>query len=385
MRPQLRSSQVSINDQIDDIFSQLTQEIYNDEKINTETKVRLSRSPTRNRFDPLPPPPTSSSTHPPPIDRKKKPGDKPSSSGSRLQDTKTLTNDKPRPARPKYVKAADRQNFSLPHEKIKNGKGNAEVILYEDHEFANTIEKVVADVHKTADYAKQVPPPMPEKQRIHLKNASIDRKKETSKSFLQRQQKSLSSQEAALIQELRETVTDKQGKISKFDNRRGRPQQRERRSQGPGERGERSERSERSNLYESMTADKVHLTPAERRIKQTREEYRRSRSMGPLDSRLDSRQRSRSRGGERQQRPSRDRGRSPPGPPSPAQAEETIAALLPRYPHGLPPERQRSMIDLRVIEEVKKNQRRSMAVGPYEDLPPHLRNHLVGDHNNCID
>ena len=120
MRPQLRSSQVSINDQIDDIFSQLTQEIYNDEKINTETKVRLSRSPTRNRFDPLPPPPTSSSTHPPPIDRKKKPGDKPSSGGPRLQDTKTLTNEKPRPTRPKYVKSADRQNFSLPHEKIKN-------------------------------------------------------------------------------------------------------------------------------------------------------------------------------------------------------------------------------------------------------------------------
>ena len=51
--------------------------------------------------------------------------------------------------------------------------------------------------------------------------------------------------------------------------------------------------------------------------------------------------------------------------------------FLSRYPQGLPPERQRSMIDLRVMEEVKKNQRRSMAVGPMEDLPPHLRNHLV--------
>ena len=50
-----------------------------------------------------------------------------------------------------------------------------------------------------------------------------------------------------------------------------------------------------------------------------------------------------------------------------------------RYPQGLPPERQRSMIDLRVMEEVKKNQRRSMAVGPFEDLPPHLRNHLVSN------
>ena len=35
------------------------------------------------------------------------------------------------------------------------------------------------------------------------------------------------------------------------------------------------------------------------------------------------------------------------------------------------------MIDLRMSDEVKKNQRRSMAVGPLEDLPPHLRNHLV--------
>ena len=35
------------------------------------------------------------------------------------------------------------------------------------------------------------------------------------------------------------------------------------------------------------------------------------------------------------------------------------------------------MVDLRVTEEMKKRYRRSMAVGPYEDLPPHLRNHLV--------
>ena len=35
------------------------------------------------------------------------------------------------------------------------------------------------------------------------------------------------------------------------------------------------------------------------------------------------------------------------------------------------------MIDLRATDDYKVNQRRSMAVGPYEDLPPHLRNHLV--------
>ena len=48
-----------------------------------------------------------------------------------------------------------------------------------------------------------------------------------------------------------------------------------------------------------------------------------------------------------------------------------------RYPYAIPPERQRSMIDLRVTDDYKVNQRRSMAVGPFEDLPPHLRNHLV--------
>ena len=65
VRPELRSSHASINEQIDDIFSQLTEEIYLDDKKAKENKIRLSRSPTRNRFDPLPPPPVSSGLQPP--------------------------------------------------------------------------------------------------------------------------------------------------------------------------------------------------------------------------------------------------------------------------------------------------------------------------------
>ena len=415
VRPELRSSHASINEQIDDIFSQLTEEIYLDDKKAKENKIRLSRSPTRNRFDPLPPPPvssglqpphsaSSSSTHPPPIDRKKKPdsGTKHSSGGKygpgggaragagggqRMGDTKTLTNEKPR-SKVSGVKT-DRHNFSLPHDKIKSGNG--EVILYEDHVISNTMEKVVADVHKTADYSKRshAPPPMPEKQKIHLKNSSIDRNKETSKSFVQRQ-KNMSSQEAAVIQELKAKVSDKQGKISKFDNSRQHQSNQRTRSNlrdkegnlRPGKRSQvqgdprlsspQSGSSQKSNPYVSMT-DKAHAGAAERKINHNRDDYRRSRSMGPLEDKSYLRQRSRSRGfhdpspdrsssrparhlnsadrtrsksrggggrhesfnsgsrgGERGRAPARSR-HSMASPPTPAEAEETIAALLPRW------------------------------------------------------
>ena len=417
VRPELRSSHASINEQIDDIFSQLTEEIYLDDKKAKENKIRLSRSPTRNRFDPLPPPPvssglqpphsgSSSSTHPPPIDRKKKPepGTKHSSGGKygpgggggaragggggqRMGDTKTLTNEKPR-SKVSGVKT-DRHNFSLPHDKVKSGNG--EVILYEDHVISNTMEKVVADVHKTADYSKRshAPPPMPEKQKIHLKNSSIDRNKETSKSFVQRQ-KNMSSQEAAVIQELKAKVSDKQGKISKFDNSRQhqsnqrtrsnlrdkegnlRPGKRSQVQGGPRLSSPQSGSSQKSNPYVSMT-DKTHAGAAERKINHNRDDYRRSRSMGPLEDKSYLRQRSRSRGfhdpspdrsssrparhlnsadrtrsksrggggrhesfnsgsrgGERGRAPARSR-HSMASPPTPAEAEETIAALLPRW------------------------------------------------------
>ena len=232
VKPELKSSHLSINEQIDDIFSQLTEEIYLDEKQVKENKIKLSRSPTRNRNDPLPRPPTSSSAiDPPPINRKIKPSSQTKSNSPnkyRSQENKTLTNDKPRPKLKNPGVKTDRQNYSLPNNKLKNGNG--EVILYEDHDFSrnNTFEKVIADVHKTAsatDYSKHsaVPPPMPEKQKIHLKNSSIDRNRETSKSFLDRQKNNLSSQEAAVMEELKAKVSDKQGKISKFDNNRNQP------------------------------------------------------------------------------------------------------------------------------------------------------------------
>ena len=417
VRPELRSSHLSINDQIDDIFSQLTEEIYEDEKTVKANNIRLSRSPTRNRFDPLPPPPTSSSQSsaraPPVIDRKSKPGPSPArnssaskyGAGHRVTANKTLTNEKPR-SKSAGVRKGDRQNFSLPHDKAKNGNG--EVIVYEDQAVSNTIGKVVADVHKSSDYAKRsnTGPVLPEKQKIHLKHSSIDRSRETSKSFLARQ-KSLSSQEAAVMEELKAAVTDKQGKISKFDNnkssgQRGRGDVRSnlrdkegnqrpaavaaKRSQVQGNSrfssphsnsSQKSQKSQKSaNARDGVTDTSRSHGPgaAERRISHHRQDdYRRSRSMGPLENRDKSylRQRSRSRGfhdpspdrdksrqrhpgdrGEDRQTRSKSRGqrhesfnsgsrgraqvRGDRGrgqgmsPPSPAEAEEAIAALLPR-------------------------------------------------------
>ena len=430
VRPELRSSHLSINEQIDDIFSQLTEEIYEDEKMVKKNNIRLSRSPTRNRFDPLPPPPTSSA-HAPPIDRKSKPGPSPARNNSssqyagaqRMAANKTLTNDKPR-SKSAGVRKGVRQNFSLPHDKAKNGNG--EVILYEDHVISNTIEKVVADVHKSSDYAKRshTAPTLPEKQKIHLKHSSIDRSRETSKSFLARQ-KSLSSQEAAVMEELKAAVGDKQGKISKFDKTKspggggqpGQPGQRDRGGGGrlrdkegnmrPGAASRRSQAQASSRFSSphsssSQKSQKSGANPidgvtdtarshgpgaAERRISHHRQDdYRRSRSMGPLENRDKSylRQRSRSRGfhdpspdrdksrsgqrhlgdrsedrqtrsksrrhesfntgsrgqevrGRAQVRGDLERGRPQPrggrggmSPPTPAEAEEAIAKLLPR-------------------------------------------------------
>ena len=201
-----------------------------------------------------------------------------------------------------------------------------------------------------------------------------------------------------------------------------------------------------------------------------RQDYRRSRSMGPIvtDQPLESpRSRARSRvTGERpaQERRSRSRGRrenemfgdherdlrkhkgKPVArtksidrgglmqPPSPVEAQATIDEYLPRYPQSRMPIRQKSMIDLRdsvPIWDQNRNRskmmqgfnsphrlhspiggglhnhrhivppnrqkpvmmrsstehdiklsrnRRSMAVGPFEDLPPHIRQHMVRQH-----
>jgi len=46
------------------------------------------------------------------------------------------------------------------------------------------------------------------------------------------------------------------------------------------------------------------------------------------------------------------------------------------YDVAMPAGRQNSMMDLRQCDDERKNKRYSMAVGPYEDLPPHLRNYL---------
>ena len=498
VRADTHGSRLSINEQIDDIFSQLTEEIYCEER-KEQTVVRATRrSPTRNRFDPLPIPPVSTNTHPPPIDRRKKPAQRSPSSGRGGQE-----------ARARGKAGAAGRNSSLP---AKYGSGErGEVVVYGDRGAERrTLEKVTAEVHKVRPGAQ--PPPKPEKQKIHLKHASnerrpvgsgerrrvgstdrrpvgsadrrpvgsADRRRERSRSGAQRE---VSRQEQAVIQELRQKVGATQGKISKFDEgnrRRGYVQQspshrgrndddltitsrergwasQEQRSSGGSAASQRS--GQGSGQYESLRGSNVSrggskAGSSDRRAG-SREGYSRSHSMGPLEGRRDSPdrtsvQRTRSRGaaleerraggrpasqqryGEHLERTrsksrgrreeesapreapgrSRSRGRSPPRrrsptrpsdyerqgrarqPPTPEEAQATIEQMLPRwagaqaqaltplprYPYAIPPERQRSMVDLRATEDFKPTQRRSMAVGPYEDLPPHLRNHLVSFH-----
>ena len=122
VRPDFKSSRLSINNQIDDIFSQLTEEIYADEKTTNKVEVR-QKSPTRNRFDPLPIPPTLK-THPPPIDRKKKPTSR-SDNSANYKKQNTLTTDRPRP-RQTYQ---DRQSLSLPQKNNRSNSGHGEVIF----------------------------------------------------------------------------------------------------------------------------------------------------------------------------------------------------------------------------------------------------------------
>ena len=144
-RIDFRGSRLSINEQIDDIFSELTEEIYNDDK--------QFKSEKRRFFDPLPSPPNTR-THPPPIDRKKKPGQE----KERLAKSQTMDNDKPRLGVSLGAKKSFRQQ--------------EEVILYNSKDRSpSRSERVRAEVHNSSRDSISHPP-KPEKQKIHLKNGS---------------------------------------------------------------------------------------------------------------------------------------------------------------------------------------------------------------------
>ena len=126
-------SRLSINEQIDDIFSQLTEEIYTEEKRVPKKTTVVTRSPTRGRFDPLPIPP-STATHPPPIDRRKKPAGQRSPSTGRREDH-----------RGEKREGRGGRNSSLPSKQTNKG---GEVVVYgsEPRRDNRTLEKVTAEV-----------------------------------------------------------------------------------------------------------------------------------------------------------------------------------------------------------------------------------------------
>ena len=321
-RDGLGGSRLSINEQIDDIFSQLTEEIYTEEKKAPKKAAVVSRSPTRGRFDPLPIPP-STATHPPPIDRRKKPGQRSPSNGRREE-------------RGEKREGRGGRNSSLP------GKHSSEVVVYgsEHRHDGRSLEKVTAEVHKPRAGGAgggQQPPPKPEKQKIHLKHASTERstgRRERSRSS---QGRPLTNQEQAVIRELRERVGGSGGKVSKFDdgNRRNlslsRGERYQQMSSGKrearndddltiqsreGRGGQRkggsnysSQKSDdQSNLYESLRGSNIPRSesrggssggrggregrPGRYLEKDGKEGYGRSRSMGPLQGRMESPERS---------------------------------------------------------------------------------------------
>ena len=334
-RDGLGGSHLSINEQIDDIFSQLTEEIYTEEKKVPKKAAVVSRSPTRGRFDPLPIPP-STATHPPPIDRRKKPGQRSPSNGRREE------------------RGGDRRegrggrNSSLP---AKHSNERGEVVVYgsEQRRDGRSLEKVTAEVHKPragGSGGGQQPPPKPEKQKIHLKHASTERRPDGGRRERSRssQGRPLTHQEQAVIRELRERVGGSGGKVSKFDegnkrnlslsrgeryvqtssgkrearndddltiqSREGRAGQRKTERHVGSNYSQKSD--DQSNLYESLRGSNIPRAESKggssggrggregregryvegRGGQDGKEGYARSRSMGPLQGRMESPERS---------------------------------------------------------------------------------------------
>ena len=212
------------------------------------------------RYDPLPIPPSK----PPPVDRRQKPGASRSPGNSSRR-------------------SPERNRGDGRAEPRKHRQG--EVILYGDGASVDrrTLGRVAAEVHG-GRVTRDQPPPKPEKQKIHLKQATIEREREQSSSSTGRSRGS--REEQAVVRELRERVEG--GK------RRGRGddltiQSREGRRTEYRASPSSSQRSgERSNQqYDSLRGSNTSRTSGstERRTRQrTREKegYSRSRSQGPL-------------------------------------------------------------------------------------------------------
>ena len=238
----------SINDQIDDIFSELTEELYIEDK-----RVRGGSSGGHGRrFDPLPsPPPQSHRTHPPPVDRKKKPS---SGKGQQVHGddgratpemrSRTIDSaDRPRPgavlaAKQSFQKQQQeqqqqqqqqRQSKQLQQPRRLPEGLSEEVVLYTGGDNRSvSSERITVEVHAGGHrhHPHSPPPPPPEKHRIHLKKNTNERPANSSGKAAKKPAGSgsgLSGQEAALMQELKKHVEDKQGKVSKFSHNKNSP------------------------------------------------------------------------------------------------------------------------------------------------------------------
>ena len=280
-REDIHGSRISINDQIDDIFSQLTEEIYTEER--KERNV-VRRSPTRNRFDPLPIPPISTNTHPPPIDRKKKPVTR-SNSRRRTQERGRGQE----AGRNSSLPAKSRQGDGLPYRESFSGQGRS-------------FDRGMTEVQGGRTTRSQ-PPPKPQKQKIHLKNASSERRSERRRERSSSgDRRGVSREEQAVVRELREKVRERSLQRTP-SNRRGRGeddltiQSREGRrvqraneyraspggSQGSGQRSSQYERGSNTSKATTSTERRPRPSGWERE-----EAYQRSQSLGPLVGRAGS-------------------------------------------------------------------------------------------------
>lgn len=194
----------AINEKIDHIFNELTQEIYIEQK-----RENRQKSPTRNVFDPLPAPPQNGRKS---LGAKEQDGQKeqqdrsrqkrnPSKGGQedvRHERLKSVEDDRPPPGTVLAAKQSYLHKTKPPPEK------RAEVVLYnEGHDDRPKIsEKVKVDVHNFVS----------ETSVKRLKSAVGPGLSTTS------QPPALVRKEKAVIKELREKVEGKQGKISKFSH-----------------------------------------------------------------------------------------------------------------------------------------------------------------------
>ena len=212
----------AINDKIDHIFNELTQEIYVEQR-----RERRQKSPTRNVFDPLPAPPLAKGVgrgheHVNAEGVRGRAGQEDEVKGrgnrSRQQEQerqgrqyhdrrKESCEDDDRP--PPGVVQAAKQSYL---HKTKTPETRSEVVLYNEgqEDRGASSEKVKVDVHNHAALGSESSGGVK-----RTKSPGVGRPSPPS------QVPAVATKEKAVIKELREKVEGKQGKISKFSQQRG--------------------------------------------------------------------------------------------------------------------------------------------------------------------